>query len=76
LGLNFDTLGVIIPLNNSGTLAFDHIGEMNVAEGEVAKTKYVLVATGTEKDAKYNEQCSDNCDYTLFLIHSYSPYNS
>jgi hypothetical protein len=45
--LNFDTLGVVIPLNNSGALAFNHIGEVNVAEGKVANTKHILIATGT-----------------------------
>ena len=52
LGLNFDALRVIVPLDYSGASALYHIGKVNVAEGEVTKAKYVLVATGTEKEAE------------------------
>ena len=51
LGLNLNALGVIIPLDDSGALAFYHIGEVNVAEVVITDAPDIHIATGTEKDA-------------------------
>jgi hypothetical protein len=55
LGLNFNTLGVVIPLNDGGAFAFNHISEMDVLKGVITYAPDIHVATRAEEEAKHNE---------------------
>lgn len=50
--LNFNTIVVVIPLDDFGAVAFVHIGEMDVLETVITYAHDIHIATRTEECAE------------------------